>query len=485
VTIDRRLIFRYCLNWKVIVATAVIWAFATFAVVVRVAYDPHFSTRVKLLALALIAVVVTGTLVVSITFPPGVRVRESDQPELFALVHDVAARAGFRPPNRVWLTNESSVKAAARLGRRELLMGWPLLVCLTEPELRSLIAHELALLQLPRARSAISLVRQWSKAVADIESETNGSRVRTLEADLRSIGQTASAVGDAAAISAAGSAAVAVRALVVSDLANGHYWSFVRDTAAPRPRWRWLWDAPRVIEDIDDGWRRTLVHSWNDWLNELDEDDLVAAAVAAHPTLAAAFGGAAGGLGVIGPPPASPMPAPSPRLRRRLVRRRATSFARWYTFASAPPRWWVDRAWAEAEDTRRDVTAVLGRRPVDDLEAIDVYLNRGDEVLDQTWKRLAVKLNAPELGIEDEADEGEDPPPETWEPGPVFCALAEHALLVRGWRLEHPALRGILIGPYGQRLDVRTTVTPDPPGWNLDGLRAVLRPVEVDGRSMA
>jgi hypothetical protein len=155
--------------------------------------------------------VVSATLVVPHTLPSGVRVRESAPSELFALVHDVAARTGFPPPKRIWLTNKPSVQAKARLGRRELLVGWSLLACLSEPELRSLVARELALLQLPRPQFAIRLVRRWSEAVVDIMAGTDSARVLTLEADLRSIGQTASTAGDTAAISAAGRAAAAVR----------------------------------------------------------------------------------------------------------------------------------------------------------------------------------------------------------------------------------------------------------------------------------
>jgi hypothetical protein len=301
---------------------------------------------------------------------------------------------------------------------------------------------------------------------------------------------------------------------VVSDLASSHYWSFMKDTSAPRPRRPWLWDSSPSIEDIDDGWRRTLVHSWNDWLSESDEDDLVAAAVAAHPTLVVARGGAGGGLSLVGPQPASPMRGLSRRQRRRLVRqrpffalvhvrlgaaalvdraradrdrrysplrpvsrpnrrrlvrqlRRLTSAVHWYNFASAPPHWWTDRARAEADSIRSDVAKVFGRPPVDDFETADVLMNRNDEI-------LVLNGDAP-------FDHPE--PPETWKPPDLLCSLVENALLPRGWRLEHPAVRGVLIGPDGEHMDIRTMVTPDPPGWNLNGLRAVLRPMEVEGRA--
>ncbi len=31
--------------------------------------------------------------------------------------------------------------------------------------------------------------------------------------------------------------------------------------------------------------------------------------------------------------------------------------------------------------------------------------------------------------------------------------------MTRGWRLEHPIRRGVLIGPQGQRLDTNTLTT--------------------------
>jgi len=35
----------------------------------------------------------------------------------------------------------------------------------------------------------------------------------------------------------------------------------------------------------------------------------------------------------------------------------------------------------------------------------------------------------------------------------AITAVIEDALLRRGWRLEHPAVRGVVLGPTGQRLD--------------------------------
>ncbi|MEV1066183.1 hypothetical protein [Streptomyces sp. NPDC050263] len=79
---------------------------------------------------------------------PGRAVRPEDEPELAALVRDVAERLGFREPLLVRIVPV----VQASLGRTEvsgvrthvLLLGLPLLRNLTEAQLASVIAHELA-----------------------------------------------------------------------------------------------------------------------------------------------------------------------------------------------------------------------------------------------------------------------------------------------------------------------------------------------------
>ncbi|WP_264924853.1 M48 family metalloprotease [Streptomyces sp. A012304] len=92
---------------------------------------------------------------------PGRAVRPADEPELAALVADVAERLGFREPLLVRIV--PGVQAA--LGRtrvtgvrtRTLLLGLPLLRALTEAQLASVIAHELAHEQHIRDRRATAL----------------------------------------------------------------------------------------------------------------------------------------------------------------------------------------------------------------------------------------------------------------------------------------------------------------------------------------
>ncbi|WP_030348118.1 M48 family metalloprotease [Streptomyces sp. NRRL S-1022] len=80
---------------------------------------------------------------------PGIPVTEADEPRLWALVRELAAAAGTRAPDRILLTGEvnASVSENPRLlglfaGPRRLHLGVPLLIGLTEAQLRSVLAHE-------------------------------------------------------------------------------------------------------------------------------------------------------------------------------------------------------------------------------------------------------------------------------------------------------------------------------------------------------
>ncbi|MCX4764397.1 M48 family metalloprotease [Streptomyces sp. NBC_01275] len=101
---------------------------------------------------------------------PGRAVRPGDEPELTALVRDVAERLGFRGPLLVRIV--PGVQAA--LGRADvsgvrayvLLLGLPLLRTLTEAELACVIAHELAHERHARDRRA-TLLRFARARLAD------------------------------------------------------------------------------------------------------------------------------------------------------------------------------------------------------------------------------------------------------------------------------------------------------------------------------
>ncbi|SED48465.1 Zn-dependent protease with chaperone function [Streptomyces misionensis] len=80
---------------------------------------------------------------------PGIDVTEAAEPRLWALVREVAAAAGTRAPDRIRLTGEvnAAVSEEPRLlgllpGPRRLYLGVPLLIGLTEAQLRSVLGHE-------------------------------------------------------------------------------------------------------------------------------------------------------------------------------------------------------------------------------------------------------------------------------------------------------------------------------------------------------
>ncbi|WP_181797164.1 M48 family metalloprotease, partial [Streptomyces sp. WELS2] len=81
--------------------------------------------------------------------PPGLAVTDTDEPRLWALVRELAAAAGTRAPDRILLTGEvnASVGEEPRLlgllpGPRRLTLGVPLLIGLSEGQLRSVLGHE-------------------------------------------------------------------------------------------------------------------------------------------------------------------------------------------------------------------------------------------------------------------------------------------------------------------------------------------------------
>jgi hypothetical protein len=145
---------------------------------------------------------------------------------------------------------------------------------------------------------------------------------------------------------------------------------------------------------------------------------------------------------------------------------------RWYTFATAPARWWAERAWSEAVSARQDAATVLGREPVDDFEVAEVLITRNAEYRAAGAVRRGEE---PEPEPEEHAID-----PSDYSPPPILCGLVEDALLHRGWRIDHPAIRGVLIGPEGQRVDAIRSVTETDEGFDLEPLRAVLRVAEPE-----
>ena len=358
-----------------------------------------------------------GLLILAFIPVVGVPVSPSDQPDLWAVVTRLAAQHDTTPPARIWLTHDAVVELRGRR-RKHLLIGQPLFACLSDHELNALLAHAL-------------------------------------------VGPRGEDAADRAASAAAGHPVAAARAFaVVHSLEWAYTYDFVADLDLPRRGW------PRVaLEDLDEVWRRVVregfTESW--WLDdspdELGEE---------HPALANAFHDLSDPDLELRPPTTAIALRPlTRRARRRLARQwqgiSPLTPVRWYTVDTAPQELWAARAGAWVARLRRDAGVLLGRQPTDHVELAEVFLRRTDELL---------AIRVPEAGRRPEPDGADADEPST-PPGILF--LVEDALFARGWRLEHPAIRGVLTGPRGERVDARTlALTWDQPG-DLDQLRAVLR----------
>jgi hypothetical protein len=225
-----------------------------------------------------------------------------------------------------------------------------------------------------------------------------------------------------------------------------------------------------VIEDLDDAWQRWIARRPPMTATGPDATELIELAVERpHPTLARSAPALLGQRFSLNPAkPAVRLQPLSRRHRRRLARRLRklpTNYAvRWYTCATAPASWWSDRAKQEADIVRREIATLVGREPVDTFEAIEVLITRTTDVAAALRARAGME---PEPAQPEEAE---------YTPPPILSALVEDDLLHRGWRLDHPAIRGVLTGPNGERVDASGSVTRTASGFDLAPLRTVLRP---------
>ncbi|MFE1785714.1 hypothetical protein ACFW9F_24860 [Streptomyces sp. NPDC059506] len=173
------------MEWLLVVAMAV------------VARLPGIFLGSALLGLAVLGLVVAGggldALVVPLTYAaivvlgtvadrdrgslPGRAVRPADEPELAALVGDVAERLGFRAPLlvRVVPEPEAALGPVKLSGVRGcvLLLGLPLLRSMTAAQLAAVVAHELAHEQHVRDRRTV-----WLRRTRDALAERLGGRFR-------------------------------------------------------------------------------------------------------------------------------------------------------------------------------------------------------------------------------------------------------------------------------------------------------------------
>ncbi|MEV8515294.1 hypothetical protein [Dactylosporangium sp. NPDC051484] len=366
-----------------------------------------------------------GRLVSRLGGPPGtVSVTAAGQPALHALIAGVARTLGVPPTTRVWLTADAEITRRADSSGRHLLIGLPLLSVLSAAQLRALVGEQLTLLHRTDARRADRALTEWSETVWDEEAaEPAATPRREPDAYVAQLQDAA----DRAAITAAGAAGPAARAIALANLSEAGYLLFRVDSGPPLLG-QWWWQ----FSDLVDGWDRAVRHG----LGDAQWDAETAAALARlHPRLS----GELTALGqeslplvaAVDPVPVAPL---SVREQRRLVRAltgySAVTIFRWRTYETAPARRWRRRAAKEARSLRAQLAAVLGRDLVDDVEAI---------------RMIESGAAAAACGHVEERHE--------FGAGDPAVALVEDHLLRRGWRLEHPAVRGVLSGPDGRRVD--------------------------------
>ncbi|GIJ79556.1 Gamma-glutamyl:cysteine ligase YbdK, ATP-grasp superfamily [Micromonospora phaseoli] len=409
----------------------------------------------------------------------GVPVTPETNPELYALVRETARRLGTPMPSRVLFTAAPTVDLSVTYRQRHLLIGLPLLACLAAGELRALVGHRLALLRYRHAGLVNGLLDLWTDAV-QAESYEHGRGLRRATELRNRLADFAAEVqreADEAAVLAAGGVDPAARAFALASIVSDEYAEFLEHSGIPEHRW---WRPVEVgISDIDDGWCHALRHGLgeSDW----DADDALVLATI-HPRLSIALR-ALGDAPLRATPAADPVPiAPlSERERRRLVRQLMgipyPRHIRWFSFADSPRSWWRQRAVKDADSVRDDVTLVLGRDAVDDLEVFEVIRTRPREV-------LAAAMGVPVSELSDDPRDYQ-----TKEPPGALVWLVEENLLRRGWRLAHPAVRGVLIDPDGERVDARAVLVQADqemagsavPAGAAETLRSWLAPTATNG----
>src|SRR5262245_22968644 len=74
--------------------------------------------------------------------PPGPELTAADQPQLHALLSDVAREAGEKPADHVYVDLAVNASVFQHRRRRMLVLGLPLLATLDTDELRAVVAHE-------------------------------------------------------------------------------------------------------------------------------------------------------------------------------------------------------------------------------------------------------------------------------------------------------------------------------------------------------
>ncbi|MFG2040997.1 hypothetical protein [Dactylosporangium sp. NPDC048998] len=328
------------------------------------------------------------------------------------------------PTTRVWLTADAEITRLTDLYGQHLIIGLPLLSVLSATQLRALVGQHLALLHRTDARRADRALAKWSDVVW--EEATPEPAVAPRREPDPYVAELQNAA-DRAAIAAAGGAEPAAWAVALANVAEVGYLVFRVDSGPPLLG-QWWWQ----FSDLVDGWDRAVRHG----LGDADWDAETAATLARlHPWLSAALTALGqGSLPLVAAADPVPVVPLSVREQRRIVRalidQSVPTILRWRTYDTVPARRWQRRAAKNARSLRAQLAAALGRDLVDDVDAIRVIeTGEAEQACGHVGGRHEFSAGDPAV------------------------ALIEDHLLRRGWRLEHPAVRGVLIGPDGRRVD--------------------------------
>ncbi|WP_327680932.1 M48 family metalloprotease [Streptomyces sp. NBC_00467] len=131
----------------------VIAALAGIDVAVTLSGHPAVFLKVYVITVALAIPVVRGLLMLRTPVPEtpvGIPVREAQEPRLWHTVRELAGLVGTHPPDEIVLTADvnAAVSEDTRLlglaaGKRRLHLGLPLMIGLSEAQLRAVLVHEL------------------------------------------------------------------------------------------------------------------------------------------------------------------------------------------------------------------------------------------------------------------------------------------------------------------------------------------------------
>jgi Zn-dependent protease with chaperone function len=249
-----------------------------------------------------VALAVTRALFFRVRYLGGIELTPSEAPRLFALVGELRRLVGAPRIHRLVISPDLQASALQmpRLGifwpRNTLLLGYPLLVLLSEEQLRAVVAHELAHLGRAHGRAAHWLYRtslSWRRLIG-VLSERGAvpifvywiarNYIPRLERSSADIAREQERFADQQASEAAGSRAAA-EALVVTDVGERilreSFWPMacdVRQTELPQPYMRMRYEL-RVR--ADEASTAVLAELLEELTNETDSHPALAERLAA------------------------------------------------------------------------------------------------------------------------------------------------------------------------------------------------------------